>query len=482
MSDIGENLRQSGESSRQIQVAVTGHRDVADHLASQIADQCRSAFEAISDPSSGQGSICAIRLFSCYAKGVDQLVARIARDAHIPVVAVIPVKLRRYRKAETIEKKLLRGIHIVRIEDPNSETDQDAYAVANSWMLQRCDVLIAVWDGEESTSEGGTAAAVAMALRRGLPIFWIPSSDPSAARWLNPVGSPVDLPEECCEWGGLTPEEAYRCADRRAEQLGGRHRLIIRAIYALSALAAVAAISSLELPWAGWIELIALGAIGLLVHRAPRSGVTNKWMRYRVLAEELRLALLGARLGIVPPAASESDGSARELARRIAQQAHLPKVLGPIEIDTFIAAVRAHLHVQLAYHRSVADAGRLRAVRLRLIRENVFAASLLITTVHLLFHPEMFSQVPAVTLMFSIVGPVVVGALTALVDHTAPESLAKNSAAAASLLLRQHHALGGRLPSLANCIALFTDLCILQNTQLGTWQETILDRPIELPG
>ncbi len=53
------------------------------------------------------------------------------------------------------------------------EVGQDAYVAAGHVMLQRCDVLFAVWDGGASRGLGGTADIVRRAREAGIPVVVI---------------------------------------------------------------------------------------------------------------------------------------------------------------------------------------------------------------------------------------------------------------------------------------------------------------------
>ena len=39
--------------------------------------------------------------------------------------------------------------------------------------MARCDVLLAIWDGEPARGEGGTGQIVAEAIEAGLPVVWV---------------------------------------------------------------------------------------------------------------------------------------------------------------------------------------------------------------------------------------------------------------------------------------------------------------------
>ena len=59
-------------------------------------------------------------------------------------------------------------------ENPPTKEDRDeAYEQAGRYVVDRCDALIALWDGEDPRGQGGTAEIVAYAQENGVPIAWI---------------------------------------------------------------------------------------------------------------------------------------------------------------------------------------------------------------------------------------------------------------------------------------------------------------------
>jgi hypothetical protein len=54
-----------------------------------------------------------------------------------------------------------------------AETREAAYEAVGRFILDRCDVLLAVWDGKAARGRGGTGEIVALARARGLPMAWV---------------------------------------------------------------------------------------------------------------------------------------------------------------------------------------------------------------------------------------------------------------------------------------------------------------------
>ena len=56
---------------------------------------------------------------------------------------------------------------------PPTTSREDAYLAAGMYIIEHCDVLIALWDGNSPQGKGGTGEIVAEARLHGMPIVWI---------------------------------------------------------------------------------------------------------------------------------------------------------------------------------------------------------------------------------------------------------------------------------------------------------------------
>ncbi len=159
-----------------MKIAVTGHRpsklnneyDLDGPVSFYIKNEITEAFRVLKPTEAITGM----------ALGVDQLFALIAINAGIKVHAAIPCAnhdSRWPRKSRELYQKIL--------SDPLVEVymvDDGPYAPwkmqkRNEYMVDRCDKLIAVWDG----TDGGTANCIGYAQEVGATILRI---DPSKAR------------------------------------------------------------------------------------------------------------------------------------------------------------------------------------------------------------------------------------------------------------------------------------------------------------
>lgn len=114
---------------------------------------------------------------TCLARGADQLFARAVLAARGTYEVVLPAEDYRERIVGPAGRKafdeLLGKATAVRTM-PFRRSNRQAYFAASTDMLERCEVLFAVWDGEPSRKLGDTAHVVATARERRMPVevFW----------------------------------------------------------------------------------------------------------------------------------------------------------------------------------------------------------------------------------------------------------------------------------------------------------------------
>jgi hypothetical protein len=69
-------------------------------------------------------------------------------------------------------RRLLSRAILVSQEEPQSDPEQ-AYLAAGKYILDHCDLLVAVWDGNAAQGRGGTGEIVQLAREYGRPLAWI---------------------------------------------------------------------------------------------------------------------------------------------------------------------------------------------------------------------------------------------------------------------------------------------------------------------
>jgi len=147
---------------------VTGHRVLA------RPDEVRRAVDETFDDLVGPGA--AVDVVSSLAEGADRLVAHAGLDRGGSLVALLPLAVADYLDdfADEVSRQefndLLAAadeVEVIAPTDPDDASREAAYERAGLAVVQRCDVLVALWDGAVGRGRGGTAALVADARAAG---------------------------------------------------------------------------------------------------------------------------------------------------------------------------------------------------------------------------------------------------------------------------------------------------------------------------
>ena len=161
-------------------IGVSGHRDLAD--PSLVSSQVDAAIDRVLagaseiDDDSGLVSLTCV---SSLAEGADRLVAlRVLDRPGGRLIVVLPLEAADYATdfgtAESVQEfnDLLAAADEVVVvpADPSDSSREAAYERAGRAMLERSDVLFALWDGQPARGRGGTAHMVDEALERGLVV------------------------------------------------------------------------------------------------------------------------------------------------------------------------------------------------------------------------------------------------------------------------------------------------------------------------
>ena len=184
-----------------IRIGVTGHRKLDDPAAVEalvkkaldtkieglLPEDARRKIERAQRAGMAAIAFCVV---TPLAEGADRVVARAVLDyPDARLDAVLPLALEDYLEDFATEESRkefaeLLGrcgkpifLRIRRIQDESRDPDEqaklrrDAYAQAGRYVVDHCDVLFAVWDGEPLRNHGGTAEIVHYALEQHRPIL-----------------------------------------------------------------------------------------------------------------------------------------------------------------------------------------------------------------------------------------------------------------------------------------------------------------------
>jgi hypothetical protein len=186
---------------RRIRIGVTGHRKLDDPAAVEalvkeaidaeveklLPEESRQRIERVRR--AGAAAI-SFRVLSPLAEGADRVVARAVLDyPDARLDAVLPLAMEDCLEDFVTEesrkefqellgrcgKPVLLRTRRIRDDrhDPEAQAElrRDAYADVGRYVVDHCDVLIAVWDGQPSRSRGGTAEIVQYGREQKRPVI-----------------------------------------------------------------------------------------------------------------------------------------------------------------------------------------------------------------------------------------------------------------------------------------------------------------------
>jgi hypothetical protein len=145
-------------------VGMTGHQGLPAHTANLVTG-------ALRDKLGNYGSdLVGVTMLG---PGADQLFARLVLEQGGSLYVVVPAT--KYRDGfddesaqRSYDELYATATHIERLDFTDST--EHAHMEGGKVVVDRADVLIAVWDGEPSRGLGGTADVVAYAKQRDVPV------------------------------------------------------------------------------------------------------------------------------------------------------------------------------------------------------------------------------------------------------------------------------------------------------------------------
>jgi hypothetical protein len=481
-TDAYQNVREYHQSNPKVKesqgiipariiIGVTGHRELIDEeiYADRIAEILKE-ISAIFSPLKETPVVYTV--LSPLAEGADRFVAQeILKREQSQLEVVLPFDPDVYAQdfkdsssREEFHDLLDKARKVVTLAVGQGK--KEAYANAGRYVVDNCDFLIALWDGEKSAGRGGTAEIVTYAKASGCPLFWINTSNKDQTVFEEGAGvnfqSFIRFEDFNTEKIGAArveqESENYRQTLRslaheanyssdllarieekilprfvRADLLAERYqRYYFRAgswVYALAALA-VAAVTFqilffphvLEI---AWIEVLCILGVIAIYGIGNRKKWHQKWIDYRFLTERLRSAIFLALTGMNvtamrPPRHLSLSYSAQDwmvsafstVWSELPKPDHSPS-LEFTELKAFL--VRAWIDVQIDYHRKSSEQHQHRYKILLHTGNFLFGLTLLTAFFH------VFHLGPAVlnTLFgfLSIVFPTTGAALGAIRTH-----------------------------------------------------------------
>ena len=341
-----------------IRLGVTGHRAVQDEeiLKEKVRDVLNKKIYDLFDENSKKiirscpHTPIGFSILTPLAEGADRLVAKeVLKFPDSRIEVVVPLAKEDYledfttaasraefeylfkkaRRPITLEEDSLKGEHPGR--DPK-EVKRQAYENVGRYVVDKCDVLIALWDGENARGKGGTAEIIEYAKKKQRPVMVVSTKAPhdispflghglngSSINRINMFNT-YEIPvEEQIEYmnnmykdlfdnaeGKEIPENSKKIVKDellpfyvKASEISKKNQTAYKFVGTMAYSLSAAAITSVVLgilfhKWSTYAfatEFFILLAILFMVTIANWRQIQRKWIESRFLAEQIRSAI-----------------------------------------------------------------------------------------------------------------------------------------------------------------------------------------------
>jgi hypothetical protein len=320
-----------------VAIGVTGHRKLENHSALSVAIQSSIKYVRQMIPPLKRTPLL-LCILSPLAEGADRLVAKeIIKIPGSILEVVLPLQKDDYiQDFETVESKAEFEELISKASNVKILTSKggraEAYEQVGRYIVDQCDVLIALWDGEEASGKGGTQEIVQYARDTKCPLVWIHTKDPiqitvepgrslsvrslhslddynservKASKYEKQFKKAIEFFTENAERAGLPFDRYYPILEYilqhyiRIDILALRyqhwHYRVESLLYTMAFTAVfIASFQNIFLPKYRIIlvsEVVLMLGILAIIAISNRQKWHNKWIDYRFLAERLRSSL-----------------------------------------------------------------------------------------------------------------------------------------------------------------------------------------------
>jgi hypothetical protein len=349
-------------------VGFSGHRQINEPAL--IAEVIRAELERLRQTSPDEWIA-----LSSVAEGSDQLFVQQARALGLSWHAVLPLPSPEFEKdfspAEWAKAEaLLAMAEHIRVINENG-TREDAYLDCGIETVNRADLLLAVWDGDQARGKGGTGDVVAYARSLGRPVIIIDAITQAVHRENMEKLAVGDgslsalnrLPEKSAGWGDNpfnAPDFIFtfqqKCDYAASHGAPQVRRFIVATVmlHVTATIIAAAALSyNLHFGAIPWLKLFCLAsALGVaLLLRYHHSH--HHWVRCRLASEFCRSALATWGLPRAAPLFEDLDQPAVHALTRSLHILHSRSAAArPISMGEFRRTyVERRIDDQLGYYR-----------------------------------------------------------------------------------------------------------------------------------
>ena len=149
-----------------LSIGVTGHRDLVEDERPALKSRVRALFDGLS----ASYPDLDLQVLTALAEGADRLVAKVAIELGIPLVAILPMEQAEYEKdfdtAESLAEfrsmlsNAQQTLTLPSVSGQDSFGRDSQYAQLGLFISNHCQVLLTLWDGKPYDAVGGTAQVV----------------------------------------------------------------------------------------------------------------------------------------------------------------------------------------------------------------------------------------------------------------------------------------------------------------------------------
>lgn len=212
-------------------VGIVGHRDLRPRDVAGLRNAVRGACDELRRTNPHTSMIA----LSALAEGADRLAARVALDMGLRLVVPLPMPQAVYEhdfsssdSVAEFRELLAKADHVIELGAHAAEgaARDRAYARAGAYIVSRCQILLALWDGSDSGLAGGTAEVVRFKLEGTAEEFTqglspLDSQDTGPVYWIvTPRLSGAEPAQPWCRMEKLYPRARH--SSERAEETNQR--------------------------------------------------------------------------------------------------------------------------------------------------------------------------------------------------------------------------------------------------------------------
>ncbi len=149
-------------------VGMTGHTNITDRSRELIRHELLNVLRPRANDLVGM---------TCLARGADQVFSDAVLELGGTLEVIIPASDYFTGISDPVSRQRCEAYldaAASTVTMPYETSESPAYLAASQYLIDRCDLLLAVWDGSPATGSGGTADAVAYARERerSIVVVW----------------------------------------------------------------------------------------------------------------------------------------------------------------------------------------------------------------------------------------------------------------------------------------------------------------------